>query len=559
MKTIHFIILFSFFISKTTLIFGNENQQPLVLWYNKPAAYWEEALPLGNGSTGAMVFGRVNTELYSLNDLTLWSGEPTEHYAENGPEILKNVRAAIDAGDYEKAGELWKGMHGDYSARYLPLGDLHLNFDFSDTITENYIRKLDIRNSVSTVQFELENITYKRESFISFPDKALVVRLTASEKGKISFEATLSSKLKNQTEVISPKHFRLKGKAPKHVAHRDYEPQQVVYDEWNGEGMSFQTDLQIINKGGDVLNGDGKISIRNADEVLILLTTGTSFNGALKSPSREGKDPSEVSTAKMEAAALKTYSQLLERHLEDYKSLFDRVELDLGPQNTNLPTNERLQAYNKGNADNGLISLYFQFGRYLLISSSRDLPVPANLQGLWNPMVQPPWGSNYTLNINTEMNYWPAEVTNLSECHTPLFRFMEQLKQSGTKTAKRNYGIENGWLAHHNSDIWAKTTPTGGRDWDPRGAPRWSCWPMGGTWLVQHLWEHFLYTGDKQFLKDQAWPLMKSAAEFALDWMVMDGTGFWVTNPSSSPENVFTVNENQYQISSLHHGYVVNS
>jgi alpha-L-fucosidase 2 len=377
----------------------------------------------------------------------------------------------------------------------------------------------------------------------------MVIRLTATGKGKISFETLLSSQLKHQTEVVSPKHLRLKGKAPKYVAHRDFEPQQVVYDEWDGEGMRFQADLQIINTGGELLAEDGKLSIKNADEVIILLTTGTSFNGSLTSPGLDGKDQHEVSMVKMKKASARSFTRLIKRHLDDYHALFDRVELDLGPQNTILPTNERLRAYNNGNDDNGIISLYFQYGRYLLISSSRDLAVPANLQGLWNQHVQPPWGSNYTLNINTEMNYWPAEVTNLSECHTPLFRFIEQLKQSGAKTAAKNYGVSNGWLAHHNSDIWAKTTPTGGRDWDPRGAPRWSCWPMGGTWLAQHLWEHFLYTGNKQFLEEEAWPLLKGAAEFVLDWMMMDGNGYWVTNPSSSPENVFTIDGKQYQIS----------
>ncbi len=520
-----------------------------MLWYNKPAVNWEEALPLGNGSTGAMVFGGIKSEHYSLNDLTLWSGEPKKDYAEDGPEILKNVRQAIDAGEYEKAGELWRGMHGDYSARYLPFGDLHLNFGFSDSLAENYIRKLDIRKAISTVQFEKENVEYKRETFVSFPDQTMVVRLTASEKRKISFEVVLSSKLKYEIKVISSQHLQLKGKAPKYVAHRDYEPQQVVYDDWNGEGMTFQADLQIINKGGELSIKNGHLGITNADEVLLLFSTGTSFNGSLKSPSLEGKDPSKVSVAKIENAAKKSYSQLLKRHLADYQALFGRVELDLGPQNITFTTDKRLLAYNEGNADNGLVSLYFQYGRYLMISSSRDLPVPANLQGLWNPHIQPPWGSNYTLNINTEMNYWPVEITNLSECHEPLFRFIEQLKQSGAETAIRNYGIEKGWTAHHNSDIWAKTTPTGGRDWDQRGAPRWSCWPMAGTWLVQHLWEHYLYTGDIQFLEEQAWPLMKSSAEFALDWMVKDDNGYWVTNPSSTPENVFKIDGKQFQIS----------
>ncbi len=242
----------------------------------------------------------------------------------------------------------------------------------------------------------------------------------------------------------------------------------------------------------------------------------------------------------MEAASALSYSELLNRHLQDYQKLFDRVELNLGAQQTQLPTDERMLRYNKGAIDNGLVALYFQFGRYLMISSSRPerlLPICRDLESARSAAV----GMQLYININTQMNYWPAEMTNLSECHQPLFDFMDELAINGAQTAKVNYGIQSGWLAHHNSDIWAKTSPTGGEDWDTHGAPRWSAWPMGGAWFCRHLWEHYQFTGDRVFLEKKAWPLMKGSAEFLLAWLVEDKNGFLVTNPGTSPENTFKI------------------
>lgn len=527
---------------------GTSEKNDLMLWYDQPARAWEEALPLGNGTTGAMVYGGITSEHYSLNDLTLWSGEPKKDHVPEGPEILRKVREAIDAEAYGSAAQHWREMHGAYSARYLPMGDLHLNFPFADSITELYTRQLDLRNSLSTVRFTKDGTEYLRETFISHPDQAMVIRISASGKKKISFDALLSSKLQYQTEVTAPGHLILTGKAPKHVAHRDYEPEQVAYDGPDGEGTNFRIDLKIIPSGGELVSGESSAGVRNADEVVLILTEGTSFNGSLKSPGREGRDPVVVSSERMTSASGKSFKALYERHLQDYQQLFGRVELDLGESNATLPTDDRLLAYNAGSADHALVALYFQYGRYLMISSARNEFLPSNLQGIWNPHVQPPWGSNYTININTEMNYWPAEITNLSECHTSLFNFMEQLAISGNETARINYGIEKGWLAHHNSDAWAKTTPAGGERWDPRGAPRWSCWPMGGAWFCLHLWEHYLHSGNREFLERKAWPLMKGAAEFLLEWMVKDENGYWITNPSSSPENVFKIDGTAFEI-----------
>jgi alpha-L-fucosidase 2 len=523
--------------------------QPLELWYNLPSKVWEEALPLGNGTTGAMVYGGINREQYALNDHTLWSGYPNPGNKPKGPEILPKVREAIFNGDYDGAAKLWRGLHGPYSDVYLTMGDLFLKFDFSDTLVTNYSRKLDLRNAVSTVGFTLGKVDYKRESFISFPDQVMAVKLTASEQKKISFEAILSSKLHYTVKVVAPNYLVLTGKAPKHVAHRAEEPQQIVYDEAGGEGMNFEIHLKLISKGGSLIASNNSIGIKNADEAVLLMTEATSFNGFDKSPGLAGKNPAELASNKMKAVSSLSYQDMLAKHLSDYQNLFGRMELNLGQQNTQLPTDERMLKYNKGAVDNGLVALYFQYGRYLMIASSRPGTLPSNLQGIWNQHVQPPWGCNYTVNINTQMNYWPAEAANLSECHQPLFDFMEKLAINGAQTAKINYGIQSGWLAHHNSDIWAKTSPAGGEDWDPKGAPRWSAWPMAGAWFCRHLWEHYQFTGDKVFLEKKAWPLMKGAAEFCLAWLVEDKNGLLVTNPASSPENTFKIDGKTYEIS----------
>ncbi len=542
-KLIIFICLLS------SNVFPNTSKQLLELWYKRPSLLWEEALPLGNGTTGAMVFGGINHEHYALNDHTLWSGAPNAGNRVNGSEVLAKIRESIFSADYDKAATSWRGLHGPYSSRYLPMGDLLLDFDFRDSIMTNYSRKLDLRNAISTVVFSQNKVDFKRESFISFPDQTMVVRLSSSQKGKISFDASLFSKLHYTIEVKSANYLVLKGKAPKHVAHRVSEIQQVVYEEPDGEGMNFEIHLKIINKGGSLISKNKTIGIKNADEVILLLTDGTGFNGFDKSPGKEGKDPAIIASKRMSNASKYTYSDLLKRHKSDYMNLFGRVELNLGQQLTNISTDERLLKYNNTNKDNGLLALYFQFGRYLMISSSRPGTPPSNLQGLWNQHVQPPWGCNYTLNINTEMNYWQAEVNNLSECHQPLFDFIQNLSVNGAITAKVNYGINKGWVTHHNSDIWAKTSPTGGEDWDPSGRALWSAWQMGGGWLCQHLWEHYLFTGDRDFLKMKAWPLMKGSAEFMLEWLIENKDGILVTNPSTSPENVFTINGKTHEIS----------
>ncbi|MCD2425776.1 glycoside hydrolase family 95 protein [Niabella pedocola] len=524
----------------------------LKLWYTQPATIWEEALPLGNAKTGAMVFGGVVKERYQLNDNTLWSGAPNPGNQPEGPAILEKVRRLVAAGNYDSAAVVWKKMHGPYSARYLPLADLWLNLSLKDTQAAEYYRDLDLANATATVRYKAGGVQYTRETFISHPDKIMMIRITADKKNAISFQAGLTSKLKYRTENGGKDLLVLKGKAPKFVANREYEPQQVVYDDWNGEGMNFEVRAKIITEGGSVNRRDTALVVSGANAVTIYLSEATSFNGFDKSPGKEGKDPSVEATANLNKALQKKYAALRAAHINDYQSLFNRVSINLGADaaRLNMPTDERLKRFAKAPDDFALQSLYYQFGRYLMIAASRPGARPTNLQGIWNDHVQPPWGSNYTTNINTEMNYWLAENTNLSECHQPLFDFMKELAVNGAVTAKTNYGITEGWVTHHNSDLWAKTSPPGGQGWDdPRGMPRWSCWPMAGGWFSTHLWEHYLFTGDKQFLQKEAYPLMKGAAQFLLHWLVKDpASGYWVTNPSTSPENTIKIKEKEYQL-----------
>lgn len=524
----------------------------LKLWYDRPAVPWEAALPLGNGKTGAMVFGGIAREHFQLNDNTLWSGYPNAGNNPNGPVILPQVRAAVARGDYDSAAVLWKKMQGPYSARYLPLGDVWLDFADKDSIATAYYRDLDLNTAVASVKYTVNGVQYRRETFISYPDKIMVIHIVADKKGAVGFTAALTSKLKYTAGPVADDYLVLKGKAPKFVANRDYEPKQVEYDDNPaGEGMNFQVHLRILAKGGTVKKTESGLTVSNADEATLYLSEATSFNGFDKSAGLQGKDPAVEAKANLQKALAKTYAVLKQRHIADYRSLFARVSftLDADPASVRLPTDRRLRQFAAAPHDHQLQTLYYQYGRYLLIAASRPGSRPANLQGIWNDMVQPPWGSNYTTNINTEMNYWLAENTNLSECHLPLFSFIKELSVNGAQTAKVNYDIHEGWVAHHNSDLWAKTSPPGGYDWDPKGMPRWSCWPMAGAWLCTHIWQHYLFTGDTAFLQKE-YPLIKGAAQFMLHWLVEDpASGYLVTNPSTSPENTIKIKGKEYQLS----------
>lgn len=504
------------------------------LWYDAPATVWEEALPLGNGRIGAMVYGNPTQEVYQLNEETLWSGYPQDCNNPKAAEVLPLVRKAVDEGDYVKASALWKeNAQGPYTARYLPLANLMLSQP-TEKQSKNIYRDLNISNATATVTYEADGIKYRRTSFISYPDQVMVVKMEADKKQSVSLDVRLNSLLRYQVKATAQDELLLDGKAPSYVANRDYDPRQVIYHDQLG--LKFKVKVKLLSKGGTYASGDSLLSIRNADEVTLLLSATTDFY----QPEIKLSDCN------------RTYEELIDRHLKDYQPLFNRVELSLGknsPEKEKLPTSQRLKQFAAAPNDNGLLELYYQYGRYLMIASSRPGGLPANLQGIWNHRVQPPWGSNYTTNINTEMNYWMTETANLPECFTPLSDFIRRLSVNGAQTARINYGMNRGWLAHHNSDAWAQTAPTGGYDTDPKGSPRWSCWPLAGVWLCQHLWEHYAFGGDRQYLSQTAYPIMKGAAEFLLQWLQKDPeSGKWITNPSTSPENRFRYMDKNGQI-----------
>ncbi|WP_195630804.1 glycosyl hydrolase family 95 catalytic domain-containing protein [Bacteroides finegoldii] len=495
------------------------------LWYDAPATVWEEALPLGNGRIGAMVYGNPLHEIYQLNEETLWSGYPQDCDNPKAAKVLPSVREAVNQGDYVRASALWKAnAQGPYTARYLPMANLMLSQP-AQKQPKNIYRDLNISNATATVKYEVDGVRFRRTSFISYPDQVMVVKLEADKKQSVSLDVQLNSLLHYQVRATDRNILLLDGKAPSYVANRDYDPRQVIYH--NQLGLKFKVQVKLLPKGGTYASNDSILSIRNADEVVLLLSAATDFH----QPKIEFSD------------SKRSYEELMDRHTADYRQLFDRVELSLGkgtPKKEKLPTNLRVKQFSSAPSDNGLLELYYQYGRYLMIASSRPGGLPANLQGIWNPLVQPPWGSNYTTNINTEMNYWLTETANLPECFLPLSDFIQRLAVSGARTARINYGMERGWLAHHNSDAWAQTAPTGGYETDPKGSPRWSCWPMAGVWLCQHLWEHYAFGGDRTYLSQTAYPIMKGAAEFLLQWLQKDPqTGKWITNPSTSPENRF--------------------
>jgi alpha-L-fucosidase 2 len=518
-------------------------QDNLKLWYKKPAKVWTDALPMGNGRLGAMVFGGVKRELIQLNEATLWTGGPVRINV--NPDAYANLLLAREAlfkeGDYAKAYYYAKKMQGYYSESYLPLGDLIITQDLKDTIPSSYYRDLNIRDAISTTRYTINGTTYTRQVISSAPDQVIVIHLTASKAGQLNFKVGASSLLKYHTVAVSANEIALKGKAPAH-AQPNYidSANPITYGDSAGcKGMRFELQVKALSKDGRISADTSGITVKNATDVTIFLSAATSFNGFDKCPVSEGKDENKIATQYLNKASIKSWSALLTRHYADYHHYFNRLSFKLAApaDNTNakLPTDERLVSYTKGAKDPELETLYFQYGRYLLISSSRTSGVPANLQGIWNKELRPPWSSNYTTNINVQMNYWPAEVANLSEMHMPFIDFIKNVAATGKVTAKEFYHAK-GWALHHNSDIWALSNPVGDKG---NGDPTWANWTMGSPWLSQHLWWHYQFTKDKKYLKEVAYPLMKGAAEFCEDWLVEDKDGYLVTAPSVSPENAF--------------------
>ncbi|XID93131.1 glycoside hydrolase N-terminal domain-containing protein [Paenibacillaceae bacterium WGS1546] len=514
------------------------------LTYNRPAEAWTEALPVGNGRLGGMAFGGIEQERVSLNEDTLWSGYPRDWNNPRALQALTEVRRAVLEERYEDAERLSKaGMMGPYTQAYMPLGDWHIRF-YHGHFTDGYRRSLNLEEACATVGYEIGGVRYTRELFASHPDQALVYRIAVSRPGKLALKAWLDSPLRSTTAWRDggedEAFYAVRGDCPYEVSPnyvRDPEP--VKYEaEADGRTIAFEGRLACRTDARARLRVDHTgIHIEQATEVVFYFTAGTSFAGFDRMPDRAAFPPGELAERRLRQAMARPFAELKRRHEDDYKPLYRRVRFRLPsalPEEAReWATDERLRQY--GADDPELVALFFQYGRYLLLASSRPGTQPANLQGVWNPHIRPIWSCNYTLNINLQMNYWLAETANLSECHEPLLQFVEDLSVTGEETARIHYGCR-GWTAHHNSDLWRQSAPPGNYG---DGNPLWANWPMGGVWLSAHLWEHYLFTGDEAFLRRKAYPALRKAALFCLDWVQPNEAGEAITNPSTSPEHRF--------------------
>ncbi|WP_309274212.1 glycoside hydrolase family 95 protein [Paenibacillus sp.] len=514
-----------------------------MLWYKQPAKKWEEALPIGNGRMGAMVFGGIQRERLQLNEDTLWAGYPVKEDNPEAAASLPEARRLLVEGRYVEAQQLIEsrmlGMPGHGVQPYQPLGDLFLEFA-GEPDEKEYIRSLDLNTAVARTEFGMGGQRQHRTVFVSAADQVMVVHCESTDPTGIELTVSLSSELKHGVHAAPSGELLLKGECPLRVSnHNNGQDPAVVYDEERpGRPMYFAALVRVLHEGGDIHTEEERIVITGATWITLLYTSATSFDGSDRIPGQSGRDPIAVCRSVMDQAEKKSYDELLAAHERDYQALFGRVELQLGApkdaDSADLPTDERLRRMMNGAKDPDMLSLVFQYGRYLLISSSRPGTQAANLQGIWNDKVQPPWNSDYHFNINLQMNYWLAETCNLPECHEPLFNLIEQQAVTGAETARIQYGC-SGWTAHTMSDIW-RTNNVG-----PRGNAEWAYWPMAGAWLCRHLWEHYLFTQDREFLKQRVWPLIREAARFMLDWLVVDESGHLITSPSTSPENSFIV------------------
>ena len=538
-------------------IAGTNAQNHLTLWYKSPAKAWEEALPVGNGRLGAMIFGDTQKERIQFNENTLYSGEPETPKNINIVPDLAHIRQLLGEGKNAEAGTIMQEKWiGRLNEAYQPFGDLYIDFDSKEAVTD-YMHSLDMENAVVTTSYKQNGVDISREVFASYPAQAIVIHLKSS-KPVLNFTAYLASPHPVTKESDSQVVY-LKGQASAHAQRRDtdhmkrfntqrlhpeyfdasghiIQKKQVIYgNEMDGKGTFFEACLLPTHKGGQLSISDNQITARNCSEVTLMLYAATSYNGPRKSPSKEGKNPHQAIMNYRRISEGETYKELKRQHTTDYQALFNRVSFDLpaNKQQKELPTDERLKRF-KDEEDQALIAQLFQFGRYLMIAGSRGEGQPLNLQGLWNDQILPPWNSGYTLNINLEMNYWPAEVTNLSECHQPLFKLIEEIADKGKDLARDMYGL-NGWAIHHNISIWREAYPSDGFVY-------WFFWNMSGPWLCNHLWEHYLFTKDANFLK-KYYPILKGAATFCSEWLVKNSKGELVTPVSTSPENAYLMGD----------------
>jgi alpha-L-fucosidase 2 len=502
------LIVSALFVSQRSRA-DDATHQTLRLWYSQPAEKWTDALPVGNGRMGAMVFGGISHERIQFNEDTLWKGFPHDYDRADAHDHLAQIRQLIFDGKTKEAIDVTRTNFLSDPIRqkpYQPFGDLHLDFAGAGNATD-YRRELDLDSATAVTSYRVNGVRFERDVFASYPDRAIVVRLTADQPRKVTFTLkTDSPQTNSQTRAIASDTLALTGQV-------------------ETNGLRFESRVRVIADGGSVTTNGNIISVENANSATLFLVAATSF----KNFQDISADPAKQCAADLAAVSKKSFAAVRAAQLADFRNLFRRVDLSLGrTARTDLPTDQRLQSLKRDGlgSDPDLAALYFQYGRYLLISSSRPGGQPANLQGLWNEELNPPWESKWTLNINCEMNYWPVEVCNLTECADPLFAMIDDLAVGGARTARDQYGAR-GWVVHHNTDLWRGTAPINNID---------GVWPTGGAWLCYHLWEHYLFTGDKKFLA-HAYPAIKGAALFFVDALVKDPkTGWLVTSPSFSPE-----------------------
>ena len=503
-----------------------QEQAPMVLQYDKPATYFEESLPIGNGKLGALVYGGTDDNIIYLNDITLWTGKPVDRNLDaDAHKWIPAIREALFNEDYKLADSLQLHVQGPNSQYYQPLGTLHIKDLGLGEITK-YQRTLDIDSAIVRDSYKRNGKLITREYFASNPDKLIAIRL----RGDINCQIALTAQVPHQVKSTLGQ-LTMTGHATGH-------PQESTH---------FCTMISV-KTDGEMAASDSSLTISKAKEAIIYIVNETSFNGFDKHPVKEGANYLEQVTNDMWHTQNMTFDEFYTRHLADYKTIYDRVKICLNKEGRNpndLPgakerrlTDQLLLDYTNGNDQTPYLEeLYFQFGRYLLISSSRTKNVPANLQGLWAPQLWSPWRGNYTVNINLEENYWPAFVANMAEMAEPLDGFIAGLAANGKYTAKNYYNIAEGWCSSHNSDIWAMTNPVG----EKNESPEWSNWNLGGAWLVNTLWERYQFTQDKEYLRTTAYPLMKGAAQFCLRWLIENPKqpGELITAPSTSPENEY--------------------
>ena len=518
--------------------------QPLTLHYDRPATYFEEALVIGNGTMGGIVYGGTNQDRISLNDITLWTGEPCNMniYSPEAYKTIPAIREALRKGDYKEADQLQHDVQGHFSQNYQPLGQLTI--DYLDTLeaVTNYRRTLDISNATAHTSYQRGGHRYDTEYFASTPDSGMVIHISTTNPKGIHARFSLSCQLRYQRSTENGNTLVTDGYAGYASLPSYYDAKEkFAYD--SNRGIHFRTKVMV--SAPNVRAEGDDIVVNGAREVTLYVVDATSFNGYDKDPVKDGKPYQQLADVRLKHIAGIAYDQLRQRHIEDYQSIFNRVKLSLGSSTDQRPTDVQLREYiDENRFYPELEALYFQYGRYLLISCSRTPNVPANLQGLWNESVLPPWSCNYTSNINVEENYWAAETAALPEMHQSLFTYMKELQGSGELTAKAYYGVNRGWCLAHNTDIWAMTCPVGLHT----GDPMWANWNMGGAWLSTHIWEHYTFSLDKAFLREY-YPVLKGAAEFCLGWLLstkdmgVDGQEYLITAPATSPENSFVTPE----------------